>query len=110
MSAMASSGRTADEQPSDSPSSKPPGWHPDPEPGHKGAERFWDGAAWTDRVRLWDGKSWMETRRPIGGDYADLRPGKGPVILLSVLLLVVLLSLLVLAVGEATLKQIIGGM
>jgi hypothetical protein len=26
-----------------------PGWYPDPSRGH--VERFWDGAAWTERVR-----------------------------------------------------------
>ena len=30
-----------------------PGWLPDPDPGpeHEGQERYWNGTAWTDRVR-----------------------------------------------------------
>ncbi|MFJ8357698.1 DUF2510 domain-containing protein [Streptomyces sp. NPDC093984] len=66
----------------------PPGWYPDPGQTSDGpaTERWWDGKAWTDRVRPVDaGASWGPPEQPpVAGAYpgepfaAAPYPGAGP--------------------------------
>ena len=56
------------EEPAD-PADRRPGWYP--EGGDHGVQRYWDGAAWTARIR-WDGTDWVPA------DPVPVVPAAGP--------------------------------
>ncbi len=45
----------------DTPASPPPNWYPDPSAGGANLMRYWDGSAWTDRVK--EGVTQVSTTR-----------------------------------------------
>jgi hypothetical protein len=85
---MSATGHAGDSEPSGAKALRPAGWYPDPVPGHIGADRYWDGGVWTDRVRVRDGDTWWEQTRSMPGTTsaaARSMPMRAVILLVTVL-------------------------